>query len=49
VEGVWGEGIRDALFGLGGLLGSGEKEEIPGVAIFIQGNMGGEGDETQGR
>ena len=37
MEGVFGEWVATRLFGLGGLLGCGEKEEIAGLAFFIQG------------
>jgi hypothetical protein len=37
VEGVWREGVRELLFGLGGLYGNDEKAEISEVAFFIQG------------
>jgi hypothetical protein len=48
VEGVLGEGVRDALFGLGGLFGCGEKEEIAELAFFIQEKQEGlEGNEAE--
>jgi hypothetical protein len=36
VEGVFGEWVEELVFGLVGLLGSGEKGEIAGLAFFIQ-------------
>jgi hypothetical protein len=41
VEGVFGEWVADALFGLVGLFGNDGKEGIPGLAFFIQGKRDG--------
>ena len=36
MEDVWGEWVAELLFGLCGLLESGEREEIRGLAFFRQ-------------
>jgi hypothetical protein len=40
VEDVLGERVVDAVFGLVGLFGCGEKGEIAGLAFFIQQKLG---------
>jgi hypothetical protein len=40
VEDVFGEGVGEKLFWLGGLFGCGEKGELPGLAFFIQQEWG---------